>query len=278
MITLTCKNCGCSFESVRRAKKFCSVACSNAWNGAHREKREAPSIEKIVWSSGGGIQSTAIAVLICQGILPKPDLALMVDCGYESAQTYDYIREITIPRMAEAGVTFHLVPSKRYVSVDLMSRDGHCNLPAFRMNQDGSVSHLTTHCNGVWKQVVTKKFVKENGIERFEHWLGISTDEARRARKSAGVQYIELRYPLIELGLSREDCVRIIREAGWPVPVRTSCIMCPQRTMFEWLRLKVECPEDFERACEIEDEIRRVDPNVFPTPKCRPLREILAPE
>lgn len=278
MITLTCLNCGRSFESVRRARKFCSVACSNAWNGAHREKVELPPPEKIVWSSGGGIQSTAIAVLICQGKLPRPDLSLMVDCGYESARTYDYIRDVTIPKMAEAGVTFHLVPSTRFTAVELMSKDGHCNLPAFRKNPDGSVSHLSTHCNGVWKNYVTRKFVRENGIDRFVQWLGISTDEVRRSRKSSGRQYIELRYPLIELGLSREDCVKLIRDAGWPVPIRTSCFMCPQRTMFEWLRLKVECPEDFEKACRIEDQIREIDPNVFLTSKCRPLRDLLAGE
>lgn len=277
-MTLICQNCGLPFESVRRAKKFCSCACSNAWNGAHRVKPEYVSPEQIVWSSGGGIQSTAIAVLIWQGLLPKPDLSLMVDCGYESAQTYEYVRSVTIPKLAEIGVDFHLVRSADYTDVKLMSRDGHCNLPAFRKNPDGSVSHLSTHCNGTWKNYVTKRFVKDHGIERYVHWLGISTDEARRARKSAGVKYIELRYPLIERGLSREDCVRLIKEAGWPVPIRTSCIMCPQRTMFEWLRLKVECPDDFDAACRIEDEIRAVDPSVYLTPRCRPLRDLLAGE
>lgn len=278
MMTLTCQNCGKPFESVRRAKKFCCVACSNAWNGAHREKPELPPPDKIVWSSGGGIQSTAIAVLICQGRLPRPDLSLMIDCGFESKRTIEYMQTVTIPRLAEAGVDFRLVPSSMYTSVKLMTDDGHCNLPAFRKNPDGSVSHLSTHCNGVWKNYVARKYIRENGIDRYQQWLGISTDEARRSHKSSGRQYIELRYPLIELGLSREDCVRTIRDAGWPVPIRTSCIMCPQRTMFEWLRLKVECPEDFEEACRIEEQIREIDPNVYLMPKCRPLREILAGE
>ena len=275
MLTLTCLNCGREFESVRRAKKFCCVACSNAWNGAHREVKQAPTPEKIVWSSGGGIQSTAIAVLICEGKLPKPDLALMCDCGYESDRTMAYVRDVAVPRLRAAGVELHIVRSADYTNVALMSRDGHCNLPAFRQNEDGSVSHLSTHCNGMWKQYVTRRFCKEHGLDRYLHWVGISTDEARRARSSR-VRYEVLRYPLIELGMSREDCVNVIKAAGWPLPIRTSCIMCPQRTMFEWLRLKVECPEDFERACRIEDEIRSVDPSVWLTSKCRPLRDLLA--
>ena len=32
-----------------------------------------------LWSSGGGVQSSAIAVLIAQGKLPKPDIAVMID-------------------------------------------------------------------------------------------------------------------------------------------------------------------------------------------------------
>lgn len=276
MIELVCKNCGKTFQSQRRSKQFCSCACSNAWNGAHRETPKQTRPDRIVWSSGGGVQSTAIAVLICQGKLPKPDLALMVDCGYESSRTWEYVKGVTIPRLKDAGVNLQIVPSSRYVDVGLFSKSGHCVLPAFRVNPDGSVSHFSTHCNGLWKQYVTKKFVRESGFDRFVHWIGISTDESRRARGNSGAKYIEVEYPLIDLGLSRKDCAELIRSSGWPMPARTSCIICPQRTMFEWLKLKVECPDDFEEACRIEDEIREKDPSVFLNSRCKPLRDILA--
>jgi hypothetical protein len=35
----------------------------------------------ITWSYGGGVQSVAIGVLIREGVLPKPDLAAIVDNG-----------------------------------------------------------------------------------------------------------------------------------------------------------------------------------------------------
>ena len=47
-----------------------------------------------VWSYGGGTQTAAIAVLILQGRLPKPDIAVMADTGREIASTWDYLRNL----------------------------------------------------------------------------------------------------------------------------------------------------------------------------------------
>lgn len=37
-----------------------------------------------VWSSGGGTQSSAIAVLILKRLLPRPDRAVIADTGRET--------------------------------------------------------------------------------------------------------------------------------------------------------------------------------------------------
>jgi len=57
----------------------------------------------VVWSSGGGVQSSAIAALICQGKLPKPDLAVMADTGREYSPVWDYMNEYVIPDLRKAG-------------------------------------------------------------------------------------------------------------------------------------------------------------------------------
>lgn len=274
-MVLICQQCGKPFESVRWSRKFCSCACSNANSNARRSKEFDDKPTQTVWSSGGGIQSTAIAVLIWNGTLPKPDFAFMADCGYESQSTYDYAERVLKPKMAEVGVEYNVVKSSDYVDVELINRQGFCTLPAFRLKEDGSVSHLSTHCNGVWKQQVMKKWLREHGVEKAENWIGISTDEARRANRSNADKWLTKRYPLLELGLSRKDCANLIRDNGWELPQRTSCIMCPQRTRFEWLRLMMESPDDFKRAVEIDERMRRIDPTIFLLPDCKPLREIL---
>ena len=275
MMLKTCACCGRQFESARSAKKFCSHSCANKAAADERTTNLESKDAKIVWSSGGGIQSTAIAVLIWQGRLPKPDFAFMADVGFESERTIRYIDSVVKPRLREVGLEFNLVDSSNYVDVQLVDDKGNCNIPAFRRNADGSVDRLSTRCNGTWKQTVLRKWLRERGVEKCVDWVGISTDESRRAHKNTGLKWIQNAYPLIEMGLSRKDCVQNIKDAGWPMPLRSSCVICPLRTKFEWLRLKVDCPEDFERACDIEREIQRVAPGIFLTPQCRPLREVV---
>lgn len=278
MMKLKCAHCGNEFLSVRRSKKYCSCTCANTAAANRRSAELLAEKEHIVWSSGGGIQSTAIAALIYKGILPKPDFSIMVDTGYESEKTIRYIREVIIPKMEEIGVTFVLLPTERYYSANIFDKNDGLNIPAFRRNPDGSVSKFSTRCNNTWKVKVMHKYLREHGVKRCVNWVGISTDESRRGYKNTGLQWIRNAYPLLDLGYDREACLRIVKTTGWPMPVRTSCVFCPLRTNYEWLRLKYENPDDFERACALDETIRKRRPDVFLHSTCRPLREVLESE
>lgn len=48
-------------------------------------------------------------------------------------------------------------------------------------------------------------------------WVGISTDESHRAKRSAE-PWAEDRYPLLELGMSRTDCLKWMKAQGFPLP------------------------------------------------------------
>lgn len=275
---LTCENCGQSFQSNRSARKYCSRKCANTKAANIRSLKFMEEKIDVVWSSGGGIQSTAIAALICNGALPRPDYAIMVDTGYESERTMSYIRRVVIPNLAKVGVQFELIASSDYGSTAIIDGHGNVNIPAYRENADGSVSKFSTRCNSDWKVRVMRRWLRERGVQRCTNWVGISTDEARRGNKDSGKQWIKNSYPLLELGLSRKDCVDVIKRAGWEMPIRTSCVFCPNRTDFEWLRLMYECPDDFQRACAVEEEIHKTHPNVFLHSSCRPLREVMISE
>ncbi|MBR4472527.1 MAG: hypothetical protein IKS55_02710 [Oscillospiraceae bacterium] len=228
---------------------------------------------KTVWSCGGGVQSTAIAAAIETGVLPKPDFGIMVDCGFERAETMEYVRGVIAERMKRCGVHFEIIPSSKYVDVDIVTEDGHVNIPAFRLKEDGSISKLSTHCNGTWKVKVSRTWMHEHGIESVDNWIGISTDEARRMSTSPK-KWISYKYPLIDLGWNRDRCIFEIQKAGWPKPRRTSCCFCPQQDEEAWLHLFKDCPEDWKRAVAVDEILAKKAPDVFLLRSCVRLKEM----
>ena len=64
-------------------------------------------------------------------------------------------------------------------------------------------------------------------------WLGITVDEFHRM-KTSQIKASILMYPLIDLGMSREDCEIYIQEHGLPVPPKSACKGCPYHSDALW--------------------------------------------
>lgn len=276
MIQLICEECKQPFMSKRKKKKYCSCRCSNIAHNNERAKEMEKKNSVQIWSCGGGVQSVGIAALILQGKIPRPDMGLMVDTGFESEGVMAYVRQKVKPAMDEIGIPFEIIRTEDWLeNHGLFDKKGYCVIPAFRRNDDGTVSRMGTRCNGSWKDLVIKRYLKANGITKCDNWIGISTDEAHRAQRVQKVKWMTKVYPLIEYGYSRQDCLNAIREIGWEPPERSSCIMCPLKTKYEWLFLSVKHPESFKRAQEIERDIRQFDESVWLTPNCMPLAQYI---
>ena len=89
-----------------------------------------------------------------------------------------------------------------------------------------------------------------------ELWLGISTDEFSRTRPSRE-RWMRNRYPLIEAGMSRRDCM-----AWWPArydrPLeRSACVACPYQSRQRWVDTMHRWPELFVEVVEIDANMRR---------------------
>jgi hypothetical protein len=68
-----------------------------------------------------------------------------------------------------------------------------------------------------------------------------------------------IRFPLVELGILSIDCSVIIRKAGLKPVKKSRCWMYPNQPNKEWKELKEESPEEFEKACIVDEEIREAD-------------------
>ena len=224
------------------------------------------------WSCGGGTQSAAIAALIVQGRLPKPDLAAIVDTEREKTSTWEYYDAVLKPELGKVGVTLHRVPKSDFATVDLY-RDGEALLLPVFTTQGGAPGKLPTYCANEWKRRVHQRWLRAQGVTKCDVWIGISVDEMRRMRFSSEPWYRH-QYPLIDLRLRRSDCLRIVREVGWPAPPRSACWMCSNMGNAEWREMKTNHPADFAKACALEVELRQKDPYAWLHESCRPLTEV----
>jgi len=267
---ILCKHCGKQIDHPRSTQQYCSNSC------ARYERVYVPTeyaYDKVVWSCGGGVQSTAIAALICQGRLPHPDYSLMIDVGRERTSTWEYVNNHLIPNLARYGVTLQILKTIDYCDTTLFS--GTCFLlPAIRY-RDGVRQKMTTMCNQRWKVNVQRSYMLEQGVESYENWIGISTDEARRARVST-IRQIRTMYPLIDMGLSRYGCLDLIKQMGWAIPPHTACWCCPNQSKEEWVEMRIGYPEDWRKVVELEREVRKKDPEIYFHSSCRPLEDVFA--
>jgi hypothetical protein len=206
-----------------------------------------------VWSFGGGVQSAAIAVMVVKGVLPRPDLIVIADTGREAASTWRYLDDVVRPLLGEVGLDVEVAPHS-LASCDLYSHGGDLLMPAFTLG----VGRLRGWCSGEWKRDVVSRYLRLRGVVSCVNWLGISADEARRVSKPRKA-WLQLRFPLVELGITREACLAIVAAAGLPRPPRSSCWCCPHRGDAEWRELRDREPEDFARAVELDRRLRVAD-------------------
>jgi hypothetical protein len=228
-----------------------------------------------IWSCGGGTQSGAIAALIGRGLLPKPDLCVMVDTGMEKSATWPFVDGFIRPQLRRAGCELKVIPTSDWATVDLVSLNGESILMPGFTNQSGTVGKLDPYCSNEWKTRPVRRYLRSIGVEKARCWLGFSLDEMRRVRTS-DTQWLELFYPLIfTLPQRRYQCIEVIRSEGWTglIP-HSACYSCPNNSDPEWIDMQRNWPDDFAQACRLEERLQKIDPHFFLHPSCTPLAEV----
>lgn len=209
---------------------------------------------RYVFSCGGGVQSTAALALAVQGrIQYRTFVFANVGDKAESPDTLRYVKDILKPFALKHGIEWIDVAwidrqgRQRDLLDDLLQQERSINIPAY---MPGGMPG-NRKCTEYFKIKPIAKWIKANA-PGCTLGKGISTDEPHRAtptRESDG--YVSA-YPLIELGISRSDCLRIAADAGLPQPPKSSCWFCPFKTTEQWVRMRREQPKLFGKAVELE--------------------------
>lgn len=211
----------------------------------------------IIWSYGGGTQSVAIAVMVANGELTRPDRVVIADTGREAQETWDYTRDVVNPLLAEVDLEVEIA-SHDYATVDLYALNGDLLIPAFT----GDSGALPGFCSNEWKKRVVSRWAKDQGYGKknpARMWLGISVDEVHRAKPS-GIPWLHYHWPLLlDVPRRRDECINLVQLAGLPTPPRSACWMCPYRSNEEWRHIRDRYPNEWAKAIALEEMIQKKD-------------------
>jgi hypothetical protein len=150
-----------------------------------------------------------------------------------------------------------------------------------RMNGSGAPGRRS--CTADFKIKVVDKWLRENGakVQGAKVGLGISLDEFQRVKPNLDpdtMKWKENAFPLIDLRITRQDCMNIIQEAGLPIPPKSSCYFCPYHRLERWQEMRQSEPELFQKSADLETLVNErrqmlgLDPVWF-TRKLKPLEQ-----
>jgi hypothetical protein len=239
-------------------------------------------------SYGGGVQSTALLVLAAEHRIDFQTF-LMANVGDDSENpgTLRYLEEYAKPYAADHGIALDVLDRVMVRSGETRTLYGEITRPGSRSLKipvrmsNGAPG--TRSCTADYKIKVIGREMKRRGAtakNRAVVGIGISLDEIQRANSRRPEPHEDITYPLLELGLRRQDCARIIRNAGLPVPPKSSCWFCPFHRPETWHEQRRNEPELFEKSCQLEELLNeRRDAlgkdHVYLTRFGRPLREAI---
>ena len=206
-------------------------------------------LSKRILSFGGGLQTTALAILVKQGKV-QADEAVFADTGCEKPETYWYMENYTKPLFEEIGIPFTCIKNEQpYYQPDLYG---------FLWRKEQVPNIRFRECTDHFKIRPIKKYVGGHIVML----IGFSWDEQRRAVNRKVVKWQTPEYPLIDMRITAEGCRDIVKDYGWPIPLKSSCFICQYQKVVEWNWLKNTHPELFQKALELEEHYHNRRPDM----------------
>lgn len=237
-------------------------------NEAKEKAKEGRDVKVLnLISLGAGVQSSTMSLMAAAGeITPMPDGAIFADTQDEPQSVYVWldwlekqlpfpVHRVTQGRLSDRSLTMVKTKDGRLFS--------KTDIPFFTLNHDGSQGKIVQRgCTRDFKLVPLMRKARElASIARGQktagviQWIGISLDEIVRM-KTAREPWAENRWPLVELRMRRDDCLRWMHSHGFPPPPRSACVYCPFHNNAEWRRLKDEEPQAFQQAVDFEQSLQ----------------------
>ena len=221
-------------------------------------------------SLGAGVQSSTMALMAAAGeITPMPDAAIFADTQAEPKSVYRWLEWLKL----ELPFAVYVVTRGSLTDTALLLRErvrtegrpwSKSLIPVYTLESNGNRGHMQRACTYDYKLMPLRKEQKRiAGVGRGQKecvvtsWIGISRDEIQRIKRS-NEPWVQHRWPLVEMEMTRRDCLRWMESHGYPEPPRSACVYCPFHSDRQWRHLHDNEPEEFARAVQFEKDLQGI--------------------
>ena len=222
-----------------------------------------------VLSLGAGVQSTTLALMAAHGeVTPMPTAAIFADTQAEPATVYQHLDwlEGMLPfpvyRVTAGSLRDDLLAGIRssdrlhvqrrppfFVAVAGQAKSGMLWRECTReykikpiLREVRRLAGIKPHSSGPRTPIVTQ-------------WIGISRDEVTRMKPSQ-TRWIVHRWPLIDLSMTRYQCLQWLKAHGYPEPHKSACTFCPYHDNAQWRHLRETSPAEWGETVAFDAAIR----------------------
>ncbi len=218
---------------------------------------------------GVGVQSSTVYLMKKH----KLDFAIFADTHSEPKAVYGHLGWLK-----SLGGPWILTGSRGNIEEDLKRgensrRQRFASIPAFTKKEDGSVGLLRRQCTSEYKITVVEQVIRRQILRlkyrqhipkdiKVYQYFGISMDEARRAisikKRFEKIPWAEPVFPLLDPdnNYTRQECLEWLKDRVPHQVQRSACVVCPYHDNKEWLSIKENDPESWDRAVETDRALR----------------------
>ena len=226
-----------------------------------------------VLSLGAGVQSSTLALMITKGIVPMVDCAIFADTQWEPRKVYEWLdwleKQLPFPvyRVTQGNLRAAVMRQVNATGERFSSIPWH---------MPGAMGRR--QCTREYKLDPLRRkmraLVGRNG--QVQVLIGISVDEAHRMKQSHNLWQFHT-WPLIDLRMTRADCLAWMERHGYPKPPKSSCLGCPYHSDRQWQEIKDGPAEEWADVVAVDQAIR-VQPKFgleqFMHGSCKPIDEV----
>jgi len=200
-------------------------------------------------SHGGGVNSYALQLYLKdQGYKFE---SVFVDTGCERPETYQFLKRVNqfLKTNNKQPITIinameHGFPAQREFNGLMYS---------FYLSKKTIPSRMYRDCSQKFKIKPKENYFSKPCI----NFIGIDAGEKNRIKNWKPSKGIKDKFPLIEVGIDRAECKRIIKRHGFPIPPKSACYICFNSTHADWRNLRNDHPKLFIKAKILENSCNR---------------------